>query len=132
MHHATVVQVEITGKDSDALRRFYGSLFGWPMRETPTPGYRLTAMDRSGISVGIGRSRDGQTPRLTAYVEVEDIREHLSYAEELGGSVISQPFEVHTHRGQFTYALVADPAGNLVGLSSGLERALYPDGVPQQ
>jgi predicted enzyme related to lactoylglutathione lyase len=124
MHKAAVVQFEITGRDSTALKRFYGSLFGWDMRQTPTPGYRLTAMSQNGIPGAVGTSRNGGSPQLTFYVEVDDIQEHLSYAEELGGRIVRQPYEVGSPEGRFTYAFFADPEGNVVGLSTGLEQAL--------
>ena len=50
MHKATIVQFEITGADSQALQRFYRLLFGWQLRDTPTPGYRLTSARRAKLS----------------------------------------------------------------------------------
>jgi hypothetical protein len=54
MQHASIVQFEITGEDSAELQRFYARLFGWPMRESPTPGYRLVPAGRPGIPGGAG------------------------------------------------------------------------------
>lgn len=124
MHQASVVQFEITGKDSVALKRFYAGLFGWAMQATPTPGYYVVGPNEKGIPGGIGTSRDGGSGQVTFYVEVADLQEHLSYAEELGGRIIGPPHEVRSPQGTFTYAFVADPEGHVVGLAKGLEQAL--------
>ena len=80
-----VVQFEITGKNSATLKSFYGTLFGWQAQEVGiTPGYGVVRTEK-GIPGGIGPSWDGGSGHATFYVEVDDIQECLSLAEELGG-----------------------------------------------
>jgi predicted enzyme related to lactoylglutathione lyase len=124
MAKAAVVQFEITGRDGAALNRFSASLFGCQLHATPTRDFYVVGANRNGIAGGIGTSRDSGAGQVTVYVEVDDVLEHLSYAEELGGSIVRLPTEVRSPDGVFTYGLFADPAGNVIGVSSGLERAV--------
>jgi uncharacterized protein len=124
MAKPAVVQFEITGKDSAALKTFYASLFGWQMYATPTPGFYVVGANENGIPGSIGASRDGGPGQVAFYVEVDDLEQHVSYAEELGGRIVRPPYEVRSPDGKFAYAFVADPEGHVMGLSHGLEQAL--------
>jgi predicted enzyme related to lactoylglutathione lyase len=55
------------------------------------------------------------------YVEVDDVLENLAYAEELGGTIVRPPYELTRDEQRTTLALFRDPAGNIVGLSKGLD-----------
>ena len=119
MKTPAVVQFEITGNDSAALKRFYALLFGWQMREsTITPGYHVVEASGGGIPGGIGNGRDGASGQLTFYVEVDDLEENLYYAEALGGTVVAPPHEIPQLG--ITFALFADPEGHVVGLAKGM------------
>ena len=41
MHRATIAYVEIAAKDGEALKRFYGSLFGWRISKQSSAAFRL-------------------------------------------------------------------------------------------
>jgi predicted enzyme related to lactoylglutathione lyase len=56
-------------------------------------------------------------------VEVDDVLENLSYAEELGGRIIEPPHEIMSGGRGVTVALFADPVGNRLGLSNGFDRS---------
>jgi predicted enzyme related to lactoylglutathione lyase len=115
------VQFEITGRDGAALKRFYAILFGWEIRAAAaTDGNFGVGAAETGIPGRIGRSWDGGPGRVTVYVEVDDLLEHVSLAEELGGRIVAPPREVPGTG--VTLALVADPEGHVVGLSRGLGR----------
>jgi predicted enzyme related to lactoylglutathione lyase len=121
-----VVQFEITGRDSAALKRFYALLFGWQMGEsTITPEYHVVEANGSGIPGGIGTGWDGASGQLTFYVEVDDLEENLYYAEELGGKVIAPPHEIPQLGIKF--ALFADPEGHVLGL---MKRQARPNVAP--
>jgi predicted enzyme related to lactoylglutathione lyase len=114
MRKPAIVHFEITGRDSSALRRFYGSLFGWEARETSIPGYRVLQTDDAGIAGSIGPSWDGVADGVTFYVEVADVGEALSDVEDLGGTIVRRPWEIAPLG--LTFALFADPEGHVVGL----------------
>ncbi len=120
-----VVHFEIIGRDPDALRRYFGALFGWEY-DTPSPvadevsdpdqyGFvdLIAAEDGAGIRGGIGGGPQ-RTPQALFYVAVPDVEAALQRAEELGGTRTMGPARSPNGLvvGRFT-----DPEGNLVGVA---------------
>jgi uncharacterized protein len=115
-----VVHFEVVGKDGDALRRYYGELFGWnidannPMRYGMVDGKdNKTASGDTGIGGGVGQGPDGYEGHATFYVAVPDVEAALQKAESLGGTRVMGPENIMdmVELGQFK-----DPEGNLIGL----------------
>ena len=108
-----IVHAEIRSTDPDATRAFFGKLFGWTFPEGAIPGY--TYVD-SGVPntlpAGIGPVQGGQ-PLVTFFVGVEDIDAAVLEATKLGGSIVQEPMRVPG----VAFALIADPAGQVVGLA---------------
>jgi predicted enzyme related to lactoylglutathione lyase len=106
-----VVHFEIEALDPERLKAFYAELFTWDIGDgfimsiqqglggpEPGPAGHIRASDRSGV---------------TLYVQVRDLRESLDKAVELGGSLLSEPFDVP---GGPSLAAITDPEGNPVTL----------------
>ncbi len=121
-----VVHVEVSGKDPEKLRGYYGHLFGWKfdtggpvsseISEPKNYGFSdgNKTSDGIGIPGGIGGGA-GYEPYVTFYVNVPDVEAALSKAEELGGKRTMGPDKVKETGlviGHFT-----DPEGNLVGVA---------------
>ncbi|MEA2155243.1 MAG: uncharacterized protein QOE11_1383 [Solirubrobacteraceae bacterium] len=114
-----VVHFEIIGKDGDALKSYYGELFGWETDSNNPMNYGVIsrdanlAPDGSGIGGGISGGPEGYEGHVTFYVAVPDVEAALAKAEELGGTRVFGPDEVMPGLilGQFT-----DPEGNLIGI----------------
>jgi predicted enzyme related to lactoylglutathione lyase len=133
---APVVQFEITGRDSVALRRFYAILFGWTMRTTGSLAYSRVLSDDAGIPGAVGDSWDGGPGQATIVVEVDNLEGTLDLAEVLGGKAIgasaTRDGQKAEWRGRYyevpqtgiRFAYVADPDGHVVGIAQGLQRAL--------
>jgi predicted enzyme related to lactoylglutathione lyase len=106
-----VVHWEIQASDPEKLRGFYGQLFNWQIGDGPV----------LGIPAGIGGPPPGpaghirQSDRtgVTLYIQVRDLKSSLAKTEQLGGQVLSQPFDTP---GGVTVAGIADPEGNRVML----------------
>jgi predicted enzyme related to lactoylglutathione lyase len=60
-----------------------------------------------------GHIRQGEAPAVILYVQVRDLPRSLVLCSELGGSVVSEPFDVP---GGPTLAAIADPEGNALVL----------------
>jgi uncharacterized protein len=109
-----VVFFEVLGKDGDALRSFYGQLFGWQYEAMPPMDYGMVgAAGDTGISGGVGAAPDGGPGHVTFYVQTDDPQAALSKAENLGGKTVQPPTAIP---GGGVIALVADPEGHRVGL----------------
>ena len=105
-----VIYFEIAGPDPQELRDFYGDLFGWEIDEIKDGYAPIAAGGPEGIKGGVLQTPE---PRVTVYVDVDDLRTALDRAVELVGSVL-MPW---TDYGEVLIAQIADPAGNLIGLS---------------
>ena len=106
-----VVQRGIRARNPEASKEFYAQMFNWPIGEGPI----------MGIPAGVGAPEAGpagliiqsDAPGVTLFIQVLDLAASLEKAKALGGSVITQPFDVP---GGPTIAQVADPEGNPIGL----------------
>jgi len=120
-----VVHFEIIGKDPEALRGYFGELFGWEY-DTPSPvaaevsdpdqyGFvdLIAGEDGTGIRGGVGGGPE-RTPRAMFYVAVPDVEAALQRAEELGGTRTMGPA---TSPSGLVVGHFTDPEGNLVGVA---------------
>jgi uncharacterized protein len=121
-----VVHFEVTGKDPESLRGFFGALFGWEF-DTGAPvapaisepgnyGFvdRNTTSDGTGIPGGIGGGA-GYDEHAIFYVGVPDVEAALQKAESLGGKRRLGPegnVGADLAIGHFT-----DPEGHLIGVA---------------
>jgi len=121
-----VVHFEIIGPDPDALRRYYGELFGWSF-DTPSPvAKEVSAEDqygfltptetsgRAGIPGGVGGGK-GYASRASFYVGVPDVEAALENGERLGGKRVMGPAK--NPNGKIVVGHLTDPAGNLIGVA---------------
>jgi predicted enzyme related to lactoylglutathione lyase len=107
-----VIYFEIVGPDPSALRDFYGALFDWEIAELEGGFAPIAAGGPGGIKGGI-LDAPARGHSVTVYVDVDHLRAALDRAVELGGNVL-MPW---TDYGEVLIAQIADPAGNVIGLS---------------
>jgi predicted enzyme related to lactoylglutathione lyase len=117
---APVVWFEIIGKDGKKLQNFYGELFNWKINADNPMQYGMVDAAGSGtdpgkgsIGGGIGAAQPGEPGHVTFYVQVDEPDAYLRRIEKLGGRVIVPTTEIPN---MVTFALFADPEGNMVGL----------------
>jgi predicted enzyme related to lactoylglutathione lyase len=121
-----VVHFEVTGKDPEALRSFYGTLFEWEF-DTSAPvapvisergnyGFvdRYQTTDGTGIPGGVGGG-EGYGGHAVFYVGVPDVEAALQKAESLGGKRVMGP-EVNEGAG-LAIGHFTDPEGHLIGVA---------------
>jgi uncharacterized protein len=116
MAKPAVAWFEVTGKNGQALQRFYSTLFDWNIQDVGQ-GYGVVTAAERGIAGGIGAAQDGDAGHLNFYVEVDDPAAYLKKAEELGGRTVLPVTELAEFG--LTFAMFTDPEGHLVGLSKG-------------
>jgi len=109
-----VTHFEINAQDAPATQKFYRDLFGWGIDADNPDNYGMidTKTKGTGISGGIGASQQGKS-WVTFYVECDDPAATLAKAERLGGRRVMEPMQSMN----VTYALFADPEGNVIGLA---------------
>lgn len=106
-----VVHWDIRAKDPDRLRTFYAQLFNWTIGDGPI--MQIPA-GIGGPEEGLaGHIMQGDNPGVTLYIQVRDLRASLARAADLGGTVVTEPFDVP---GGPTLAGITDPEGNPVVL----------------
>ncbi|MEU3271317.1 VOC family protein [Saccharomonospora sp. NPDC006951] len=120
-----VVHFEIIATAPDALRHYYGELFGWDFstgdavtEKISRPGkYHFvagsTTGDGDGINGGVGGG-EGFERGVRFYVSVPDVEDALREAENSGGQRVLGP---EPKSGDFTVGLFADPEGNVIGVA---------------
>jgi predicted enzyme related to lactoylglutathione lyase len=109
-----IVHWELMGPDGDALKSFYGDLFGWETEAVPGfDAYHMVSAESSGLAGAVGKGNEQMPQYQTMYVEVPDVDKHLAKAEELGGKT-AMPRTVIPD--VVTFGMFTDPAGNMVGV----------------
>ena len=102
-----VVHWEIEARDPAAQRAFYGDLFGWSISDGPI---MTIPAGLGGPEPGPGgHIRQSEHSGVTLYVQVRHLSESLQRVTDLGGAVLTQPFDVPNGP---TLAVVEDPEGN--------------------
>lgn len=107
-----VVHWEIQGRDQAKLRDFYMQMFNWNISDGPISlvGAGIGAPEPDGFT---GHILPGDASRVLLWIQVLDLGASMSKAEDLGGAIVAQPFDVP---GGPTIAKIADPEGNHIGL----------------
>lgn len=110
---------------------FYASFAGWAI-EQPNPeqfdGYVLATLTDGGTTAGIHGRTDSGDPKWFPYLAVDDIDATVARVEELGGTVLLEPFQAGpAGRG----AYLAEPSGAKIALWQGGELPGFAaQGVP--
>src|SRR3954464_2080375 len=112
-----VVHFEITGKDPEALRGWFGELFGWTFEPPTRVADDISDPDASGVVTPDGGIPDGIgggpgfAPQTIFYVAVDDVEDALARGEALGGRRVLGPA---TAPSGLVVGHLADPEGNVV------------------
>jgi predicted enzyme related to lactoylglutathione lyase len=109
-----ICHVEWGTPDPTVLEKFLTQLFNWQF-QVFAPNYIMYIPSDGGISVGIMQSNQakaGGTPNVS--IRVVDMDSILAKAEGLGGKIVVPK----TPMGNGSFAFVAAPDGNLIGLQT--------------
>jgi len=111
---APVVHFEITTRNAKQIQDFYASLFGWSINAENPISYGLVKTGgKRGIDGGIAQKRDETSPGVILYAEVDDPQAASEEVVSMGARVV---LPVTAIPNMATYALFADPDGNVVGI----------------
>jgi len=105
----TFCYIELATPDRKGAAKFYESLFGWKMKETPLPdGSTYVQPQKNGRDVGGMYETKDAPPNWLSYIAVASADDAAAKAESLGGHLMMKPFDV-MDLGRM--ALVVDPQG---------------------
>jgi predicted enzyme related to lactoylglutathione lyase len=106
--------VDLTTRNGDAAKDFYGGLFGWEFEDNEIPGdggvYTMCKLD-DGTVAAISPATDDIPPHWNNYVTVSSVDDTATKAKELGATVIQEPFDV-LQAGRM--AVLQDPTGAML------------------
>jgi uncharacterized protein len=87
---------DLATSDPDAAKAFYTGLFGWDADDRPIPGDGVYSMMlKDGKEAGaIVLAQPGQPTAWNSYVTVESADATVAAAQEHGGTVMGEPFDV--------------------------------------
>lgn len=106
-----IVYMSIQAVDQKKQREFYSQLFNWDIADEPFMFFPAgPGSPENGIS---GHISGGPTPGFNVYIQVRDIHASLIRAVELGGTQVSEPFQIP---GRAMIAGITDPEGNALTL----------------
>jgi predicted enzyme related to lactoylglutathione lyase len=113
---APVVWFEVAGRDLDALRQFYSSLFGWRIEldaAAPMPYGMVSTGTEGGIPGGVYAPGESVGSYVSFYVGVDDLEASLRQAETLGAKVAQPPTPLPDGS---RVAMFNDPEGHRIGI----------------
>ena len=103
---------ELMTSDPAAAAAFYGSLFGWKIKDPDEAmgGYRVVSVGEAGVGgiMACPEEMAQMPPRWGAYVTVDNMDATLAQCEALGGKCIVPPMDVP---GVGRMAMIMDPQG---------------------
>src|SRR3954466_4352156 len=97
--------------DADGAKVFYGGLLGWEFEDMPVPEappYSMATIGGRTVAALYAMRDEQAPPAWLSYVTVEDPEAIAVRATDLGGRVISEPFDV-MEAGRM--AVLQDPTG---------------------
>jgi predicted enzyme related to lactoylglutathione lyase len=104
---------ELTTRDIEGSKQFYGLVFGWMARDASVSGLPYVIWEHAGESIAgmqpmLGNEwPDDLPPHWMVYFAVSDCDDSADLAQQLGGRVIHPPTSFPMGR----YAVVEDPQG---------------------
>jgi predicted enzyme related to lactoylglutathione lyase len=101
---------DLATTDPAAAKDFYTSLLGWDAEDLPIPeGGVYTMLLRNGRrAAALNQGQEGQPPAWNSYVTVAGADAAAAAAEENGGTLAAEPFDV-MEAGRM--AVIQDPTG---------------------
>ena len=105
--------VELATNDQAAAKKFYTSLFGWAVEDSPIGQDEYYSMFKlEGQNVGaaftLGKEQQGVPPNWGIYIVVDSADTSAERGAKLGGKICAPPFDVAEHG---RMAVLTDPSG---------------------
>lgn len=119
---------ELTTRDPDGAKAFYGAVFGWQPKDMPSGDVTYTMWELGGRQIGGMMPMTGDAwapeipPHWMVYFAVEDADAAAAKATELGGQVQVPPTDIPVGR----FAVLTDPHGAVFSVLTLTEPTPWP------
>lgn len=107
--------IELATSDQDAAKKFYSSLFGWSVNDTPmgpSEVYTIFRLDGRDAAAAYTQQKEEReqhvSPHWNLYIAAANVDDAASKAARLGGQILAPAFDV-MDAGRM--AVVQDPTG---------------------
>ena len=108
--------IDFATPDPEGAKAFYQKVFGWQYADTPMPCGGTYTMISTASGDGVGglflmpdeMKNANVPPHISNYIEVKNVDESTSKAENLGATVKMEPFDVFDYG---RMAVLLDPTG---------------------
>ncbi len=104
---------ELNTENAANIQKFYADLLGWSVDADNPMNYGLMLSNSGRGTDGAIHHSDDAPKGFTLYFEVDDLQGYLDKAVGLGAKVVAP---ITTIPGMVTFAMIADPDGNVAGL----------------
>jgi hypothetical protein len=102
--------------DTEAARRFYSSLFGWDIHDSPPEagGYLMCMLNGRAVTAISPKAQDNPFPNVwSTYLASDDLDTTAAKAKAAGSQFVMEPMDVMT-AGRLAFAM--DPTGAPYGI----------------
>lgn len=103
-----MVHWDIQARDPAHIRNFYSQMFNWQIGNDPIMAVPA-GVGGPGPEAMSGHIFPSDKSGFSLYIQVVDLRASMQQAKDLGGAVLSEPFDVP---GGPTVVGITDPEGN--------------------
>jgi predicted enzyme related to lactoylglutathione lyase len=117
-HPGKFVWYDLMTTDIQAVKKFYGELFGWTFEDVGTVDVPYTIIQNNGITIGgifaldKSRSKSDQSQWIS-FLSVENMESAVEYVKKNKGKIYTEPFDL-PDRGKVAVAI--DPQGSVIAL----------------
>ncbi len=118
IHPGKFVWYDLMTTDIEAVKKFYGGLFGWKFEDVGTVDFPYTIIMNNATSIGgifaldKTRSKADQSQWIS-FLSVRNMDDAIEYVKSNNGKIYTQPFDL-PDRGKV--AVVIDPQGAVLAL----------------
>jgi hypothetical protein len=115
MSNHKFVHVELSSKDNEAMKKFYGAAFGWEFEDFPDMGNYTTFTTREGeMGGGFNPIREDNPPgTIILYIHTDNLADTKAGIQASGGMILMEELDIPTVG---TMSMFKDPSDNVLAL----------------
>ena len=109
-----IVHVELSSKDAEAMKKFYGAAFGWEFADFPEMNYVTFTSGEGDVGGGFNPITDENPPgNVAIYIHTDDLADTKARISAGGGMILMDDMAIPTVG---TMSMFKDPSDNVLAL----------------